>query len=604
MKTSLTKLSYISKMNIMKNSQTLKNYYRNSIVKSFCEKKNIEREVIETDILIIGGGPAGLSTAIRLAQICKENEINLDITIVEKGENIGSHILSGNCFEVKALDKLIPNWREKPNFPNTDVTEDKFKILLSEKYSINVPSFLLPKSINNHGNKIISLSSLCSFLGKEAEELGVNIFTGFSAKEILYESNYVNGVVLNDFGISKNGKQKDSFQAGSIIKSKQTVFAEGCRGSLSEQIISKYDLRVNNIPQHYGLGLKEVWEIDTEKNKNFKPGLVQHTTYWPSDTKTYAGSFMYHQSPNLIHVGYVVGLDYKNPYINPYEEFQTFKTHKDVKKYFENGTCISYGARTLNEGGYYSLPKLTFPGGMLVGCSAGMLNVAKIKGAHNAIKSGILCAESIIQSLYYKKFIKSSDFENEKEKLKGSEITLYQQNFNNSEIYKELYESRNFQGGFKYGLFFGMIHGFIINLIKGREFWKFISYNKDSEKFLEKSKFKPKVYAKKDGKLTFDILENLSRSGTNHEHDQPSHLIIKKDKLNSPAISLEKYGAPEERFCPAKVYEFVDDGNNGKKLQINAQNCLHCKCCSIKMIDEYIDWTVPEGSGGPKYTIM
>lgn len=575
--------------------------------KSFSNTSTIEREVIETDVLIVGGGPAGLSTAIKLAQMCKEKSVNLDITIVEKGENIGSHILSGNCFESKALNQLIPNWQEKPNFLNTEVTEDKFKVLISENYSINIPSFLLPKSINNHGNRIISLSSLCSFLGKEAEELGVNIFTGFSAKEILYESNYVNGVVLNDFGISKDGKQKDSFQAGSIIKSKQTIFAEGCRGNLSEQIISKYNLRVNNVPQHYGLGLKEVWEIDVEKNKNFKPGLVQHTTYWPSDTKTYAGSFMYHQSPNLIHVGYVVGLDYKNPYINPYEEFQTFKTHKDIKKYFDHGTCISYGARTLNEGGFYSLPKLTFPGGMLVGCSAGMLNVAKIKGAHNAIKSGILSAESIFESLFNKSSSTTTEsnlIEKEKENLIGKELTLYQDKFNKSEIFKELYESRNFQGGFKYGLFFGMLHGFIINLLKGKEFWKFVSYKKDSEKTMEKSNFQPKIYAKKDGKLTFDILENLSRSGTNHEHDQPSHLVIKKDKISSPIKSLEKFGAPEERFCPAKVYEFVDDGNNGKKLQINAQNCLHCKCCSIKMIDEYIDWTVPEGSGGPKYTIM
>lgn len=557
----------------------------------------VEREILETDILIVGGGPAGLASAIKLAQLCKEKDQNLDITVVEKGEEIGSHILSGNCFESSSLDELIPDWKKREDCPiKTKVTKDIFKILLNENRSLNIPEFLLPKNINNHDNYIISLSQLCRWLSKEAEELGVNIFTGFSAKKLYFEKNNQNedeicGIITSDLGLNKKGEKKENFQAGNIIKAKQTIFAEGCRGSLTEEIIKRFNLR-NSKHQHYGLGLKEVWEIDVSKNKFFSPGIVQHTVLWPTDQDVYSGSFMYHMAPNYIHFGFVVGLDYKNPYLNPYEEFQKLKNHPDIKKYLEHGQCISYGARTLNEGGFFSLPKLTFPGGLLVGCSAGMLNVAKIKGTHNAIKSGILAAESI--------------FENINLLSEKREIDCYQKKFNKSSIYKELYETRNFHGGFKYGFLFGLLHGGIISFLKGREFWNFFPKKKDSETTLKTSQVKRIDYSnnKKDGKLTFDILDNLSRSGTNHEHDQPIHLIV-KDNLK-PNISLLEYDGPEQRFCPAKVYEFIDSGKkeNEKILQINAQNCLHCKCCSIKMIDEYIEWTVPEGGDGPKYSIL
>ena len=565
---------------------------------------NSEREVLETDILIVGGGPAGLSTAIKLAQLAKLNDKTIDITLIDKGEEIGSHILSGNCFEASSLNELIPDWKEREDCPvKTKVSQDKFQIFLNESKSIEIPQFLLPKSIKNHDNYVISLSQLCKWLGKEAEELGVNIFTGFSANQFYSEKcektkkEIIKGIITSELGIGKKGNKKDSFQPGNIIKAKQTILAEGCRGSLSERAIKQFELRDENIHQHYGLGLKEVWEVDLSKNSTFQPGLVQHSVYWPTDLNTYSGSFMYHMEPNFIHVGLVVGLNYKNPYLNPYEEFQKLKIHPEIKKYLKDAQCISYGARALNEGGYYALPKLTFPGGMMVGCSAGMLNVAKIKGTHNAIKSGILAAETIFNSL-------SDNIED----LEGKELIAYQKKFNSSEIKKELYQTRNFHGGFKYGIIPGLIHGAILSLLKGKEFWTLIPKGKDSQKTEIASKHKKIDYSsvKKDGVLTFDILENLSRSGTNHDHDQPIHLVV-KDKTK-PILSLEKYAAPEERFCPARVYEFVEvsneEGKIEKQLQINAQNCLHCKCCSIKMVDEYIDWNVPEGGGGPKYTIL
>lgn len=578
--------------NIIKVNRLQKLNLFNCQLKSFSNKLSQEeidkREKLETDILIVGGGPAGLATAIKLAQLAQEEGKELDITLIEKGEEIGSHVISGNCFEIDALTELIPDWKEKEAPVSTSVTKDVFRILLNQKSSITIPNFMLPSSIHNNGNYIISLSELTRWLGSQAEELGVNVFPGFAAKNMVYDDqNRAIGVLTGDMGISKAGKKKDTFQYGNFLKAKQVILAEGCRGNLSEEVLKKYDLRKNS--QHYGLGLKEVWEVDPAKNKLFEPGLVHHTVSWPLDPKTYSGSFMYHMKPNLIHIGLVVGLDYSNPHINLYEEFQKFKTHEKIKPYLEHANCISYGARALNEGGYYSLPKLTFPGGMFVGCSAGMLNVQKIKGAHNAIRSGILAAESIMKN------IDNLDY--------GQELVTYQEKFDNSKIKKELYETRNFHGAFSKGnLYFGLVHGFISNLLKGKEPWSFIPKLKDSEKFDVKEKHQKKEYPKKDGKLTFDILENLSRSGTNHDHDQPSHLQVRDEK--SPYISLEKYDGPEQRFCPAKVYEFVEDENNNKKLQINAQNCLHCKCCSIKMVNEYIEWTVPEGSGGPKYTIL
>ncbi len=551
----------------------------------------VEREEIETDVLIVGGGPAGLAAAIRLQQLAKEQGKQIDVTIVEKGSEIGAHILSGNCLEVDALNKLIPDWKERGAPVETEVTEDRFKIL-TQNSSISIPEFLLPKGIHNRGNYIISLSQLCRWLGKEAEELGVNVFTGFAADQLLFdESNkHVEGVITGDFGISKTGAKKDSFQAGNKIKAKYTILAEGCRGSLTQRAISQFKL--SSHPQHFGIGLKEVWEVN-EKHPHFKPGLVQHTVYWPLDTKTYGGSFMYHMKPNLIHIGFVVGLDYQNPFLNPYEEFQRFKTHKEIRKFLEEGRCIQYGSRTLNEGGYYSIPKLNFPGGVLIGDSAGFLNVSKIKGTHNAFISGMTAAEVIFEDIT----------QNGNESY-GRDLDIYDKKIKNSRIKDELFLSRNFQGAFSKGLFFGLIHGFFSNLIRGKEFWELKSNMKDSDYTKKSSEYQKIDYPKKDGKLTFDLLENLARSGTNHDHDQPSHLRIKKGKENIPLKSLNEYAGPEQRFCPAKVYEFVADEKNNSKLQINAQNCLHCKACSIKMIDEYIDWNVPQGGEGPKYTVM
>ena len=557
----------------------------------FCSKEKktpeSERDELETDVVIVGAGPAGLSTAIKLKQLALANNKEIDVTIVEKGSEVGSHILSGNCFEPYALTELIPNWKEKGAPITTQVTKDKFLVLFKNSH-ISIPGFLIPKDSHNKGNYVVSLSEVCRWLGKEAEDLGVNIFTGFSSSDVLTnkENNKIEGIMTNDFGIGKNGKKKENYQAGVNIKAKYTVLAEGCRGSISEKILDKFNLRTT--PQKYGLGLKEVWEVP-ENHPLFSPGLVQHSVLWPLTSKEYGGSFMYHMAPNIIHIGFVVGLGYENPYINPYEEFQRFKTHKEIRKYLEGGRCISYGARTMNSSGFYSIPKMAFPGGLFVGCSAGLLNVAKIKGAHNAIRSGIIAAQSIEQVL-----------REEKTDL-GK---LYETNFNKSPIYTELYQSRNFKGGYNKNLFLGMIHTFFTSLIRGKEFWSLKPTKKDSECTKKKADFKPIEYPKHDGKLTFDLLENLARSGTNHEHDQPCHLKIKPDLKLSSIKSLKEFGGPEERFCPAKVYEFIKNEKGEDVLQINAQNCVHCKCCSIKMVDEYIDWTVPEGSGGPKYNLM
>lgn len=495
------------------------------------------------------------------------------------------------------MNELFPNWREMDNPPplTTPVKSDTF-MLLKDNGSLEVPHALMPKMINNHGNFIISLGNLCDWLNQQAEELGVEVLSGIAGDKVIFNENgAVGGVVTGDFGWAKDGQQKDNFSPGIKIKAKQTIFTEGARGSLTERLKKQFKLDKDAIStQQYGLGLKEVWQVK-EGNPLFKEGHVQHTAGWPLTTDVYGGSFCYHMKPNLVHLGMVIGLDYTNPYLNPYEEFQRLKTHKAFRGLLEGGECISYGARVLNEGGFHAIPKLTFPGGMLAGCSAGFLNVAKIKGSHNAMKTGMLAAEAIFEAAKNDNGLENADIKN------------YEKNVRNSWVAEELRQSRNFKAGFEKGLWFGLAHGGIImNLTKGKEPWTWRHTKKDCDSTVPKSQAKKIEYPKHDGKLTFDLLTNLQRSGTNHEHDQPSHLKIKPELADVPqSLSYQTFGAPEERFCPAKVYEYiVDEATQAPKLQINAQNCLHCKCCSIKMPKEYIDWNVPEGGGGPSYSGM
>lgn len=547
---------------------------------------------MEYDVVIVGAGPAGLSAALKLRKLAEEKEKDISVCVLEKGSVVGAHILSGNCFNPHALDELIPDWKDDPDCPlKTKVTEDRFSILFKGK-SISIPHFLLPKSIRNEKNYVCGLGEVIEWMGAKAEEAGVDVLPGFAGKEIFYnEDGSVGGVITNDFGIAKDGSHKDTYTPGIVVKGKQVILAEGCRGSLSQVLINKFQLDKDVVnKQQYGIGIKEVWEVD---NNMFKSGLVKHTVNWPLGHNVYSGSFMYHVKPNRIHIGMVVGLDYEDPYINPYEEFQKFKTHPAIKQYLENGECVAYGARALNEGGYHSLPKLTFKGGMLTGCSAGFLNVAEIKGTHHAMKSGIVAAETIFDAL------------EGGEDISGKELTDYEASMKDSWVVADLKKWRNFKLGFKKNLWFGLIHGFLLNFTQGREPWTLKTTKRDHEYTKSKDKYKPRDYPKKDNKLTFDILTNLQRSGTDHDHDQPSHLKIKEGMEDWVKKSYDIYGAPEDRFCPAKVYEHVKDEKTGEiKLQINAQNCVHCKTCDIKPPNNYIHWTVPEGGGGPKYPGM
>ena len=540
------------------------------------------REVMEYDVLIVGAGPSGLSAAIRLRQRAVETGQELSVCVIEKGSEVGAHLLSGAVFEPHALDELIPDWKEKGAPLTTPAREDHF-LFLTETKAHKSP--FTPPQMNNHGNYIISLGNLARWMATQAEELGVEIYPGFAAAEVLYDDNgAVKGVATGDMGIGKDGEKTGNYTPGMELHAKQTIFAEGCRGSLTKTLFERFDLRRDCQPQTYGIGIKELWEVDPSQSK---PGLIVHTIGWPMDPKTYGGSWLYHMEGNLVSVGFVVGLDYWNPHMSPFEEFQRYKTHPAIRPTFEGGRRLAYGARALSEGGFQSIPKLTFPGGLIVGDGAGFLNVPKIKGNHTAMKSGMVAAEAVFDHL-----TGGSD--------NGPEVIAYPEKLKQSWVWPELYAVRNIRPGFQKGLWAGLANAAYETALKGKSPWT-LKHHADHTTLVKASEAPKIVYPKPDGKVSFDRLSSVYLSNTNHEEDQPPHLTL-KDKSVPISVNLALYDAPEQRYCPAGVYEIVrnDDGSD-PRLQINAQNCVHCKTCDIKDPTQNIDWVVPEGGGGPNY---
>ena len=535
----------------------------------------MSRESMQYDVIIVGGGPAGLAAAIRLKQLSAERSV----CVLEKGSEIGAHILSGAVMDPRALSELIPDWKEKGAPLNIPVTGDRF-LFLSEKSSLSTPGWALPACFRNHGNYVVSLSNVTKWLGQQAEALGVEIFPGFAAAEVLYEGNAVKGVATGAMGINKKGEKTDAYQEGMELHGKYTFFAEGCRGHLGRQLEERFRLRP--VPQVYGIGLKELWEVKPERHQ---PGLVTHTAGWPLDADTYGGSFLYHMGEGLVSVGFVVGLGYENPYLSPFEEFQRFKTHPAIRTTFEGGKRVGYGARAIAAGGLQSLPKLVFPGGALIGDEAGFLNASRIKGSHCAIKTGMLAAEAAHAALGAGRA--------------GDELGAYPEAFRASWLYDELHRARNFKPWMSKGLYVGsLMVGIDQVLFRGKAPWTLGHKGPDHQSLKPKDQVEPIAYPKPDGVLTFDRLTDLSFSNTNHSEDQPPHLTL-KDASIPAKVNLAEYAGPEQRYCPAGVYEFVE-----QKLVINAQNCVHCKTCDIKDPRQNIVWVAPEGGGGPNYTNM
>jgi len=542
---------------------------------------------MQYDVVVVGAGPAGLAAAIRLKQLAAQQSRDVSVCVLEKGSEVGAHILSGAIMDPRALNELVPDWKELGAPLNAPVIGDLF-LFLTEKGAYKVPSFMLPACFQNHGNYVISLGNLCRWLGQQAEGLGVEIFPGFAAAEVLYnDDGSVKGVATGDMGVGRDGKPTDAYQPGMELHARYTFFAEGCRGHLGKRLQERFRLREGRDPQVYGIGLKELWEINPGKHQK---GLVIHTAGWPLGNDTYGGSFFYHMADNLVAIGYVVGLAYSNPYLSPYEEFQRFKTHPAIRPFLEGGKRIAYGARAIAAGGLQSLPKLIFPGGCLIGDDAGFLNASRIKGSHAAIKSGMLAAEAAFEAL-------KSDG--------GSELTAYPESFRSSWLHDELHRARNFKPWMSKGLATGTLMVGIDQIVfGGRAPWTLHHRHADHETLINKSRASPIDYPKPDGVITFDRLSSVFISNTNHNEDQPCHLTL-KDETVPVKVNLEFYDAPEQRYCPAGVYEIVRDAEGANpRLQINAQNCVHCKTCDIKDPTQNIVWVTPEGGGGPNYPNM
>jgi electron-transferring-flavoprotein dehydrogenase len=547
------------------------------------------REAMEYDVVIVGGGPSGLAAAIRLKQLAAEHGREVSVCVLEKASEVGAHILSGAVIDPRALQELIPDWQAKGAPLNTPVTADRF-LVLSPTRARRMPNWMLPPLMSNHGLYIASLGNVCRWLAQQAEALGVEIYAGFAAAETLFENGAVRGVATGDMGVAKDGSHKPGYQPGMELVAKYTLFAEGCRGSLSQELMATFNLREGVEPQKYGIGLKELWQVAPEKHRR---GLVLHSQGWPLDSRTGGGSFVYHFDENLISIGFVVHLNYENPHLSPFDEFQRFKTHPAIRGMLEGGKRIAYGARAINEGGLQSIPKLTFPGGALIGCSAGFVNLPRIKGSHNAMKTGMLAAEATFAALG--------------EGRSRDELVAYSDAFRKSWAYADLYKVRNVKPGLGWGMWLGTLHGgahmWLNDLGLGFLVPWTLKHGKADHETLKPASEMPKIdYPKYDGVLTFDKLSSVFVSNTNHEEDQPVHLQLRNASI-PVEVNLASYDGPEQRYCPAGVYEFVTDGA-AKRLQINAQNCVHCKTCDIKDPKQNIHWVTPEGGGGPNYSNM